>query len=79
VDAGDPGEELSRVEVSGVQPPHGRRAVPLSGREVHLDVCAGYQFCLAYMQLSGIGEVSAMAHLGGAVVGVAAWVVFRRC
>ncbi len=35
------------------------------------------QFWLAFHQLVGIGEVSALAHLGGAVVGVGAWFLWR--
>jgi membrane associated rhomboid family serine protease len=36
------------------------------------------QFVLAVLQVTGASEVSALAHLGGAAVGVAAWVAWRR-
>ena len=36
------------------------------------------QFLLAAEQLAGVGEVSALAHLGGAAVGVGAWLLWRK-
>ena len=35
------------------------------------------QLLLAAQQLAGVGHVSALAHLGGCLVGVAAWLVWR--
>jgi membrane associated rhomboid family serine protease len=37
-----------------------------------------YQAILAYLQLAGVGHVSALAHLGGAGVGLGAWLVWRE-
>ncbi|NGO40154.1 rhomboid family intramembrane serine protease [Limisphaera ngatamarikiensis] len=37
-----------------------------------------FQFILAFSQLGGHGEVSALAHLGGAVVGAVAWWIHKR-
>ena len=36
------------------------------------------QFLFAFLQLSGFSNVSALAHLGGAAVGVLAWIAWRR-
>jgi membrane associated rhomboid family serine protease len=36
------------------------------------------QCLLAYMQVLGVGRVSAMAHLGGAAAGFAAWAIWRQ-
>jgi len=36
------------------------------------------QFLMAFTQLAGMSNVSALAHLGGAAVGVVAWIVWRQ-
>ena len=36
------------------------------------------QFLMVFLQFSGASDVSALAHLGGAAVGVAAWLVWRQ-
>lgn len=36
------------------------------------------QFLFVFLQLSGASNVSALAHLGGAAVGVLAWIAWRR-
>ena len=36
------------------------------------------QFFLAYRQLAGIGHISALAHLGGAAIGLLAWLLWRE-
>ncbi len=36
------------------------------------------QFFIAFMQLSGFGSVSGLAHLGGVIAGVLFWIVWRR-
>ncbi|MEJ5341414.1 MAG: rhomboid family intramembrane serine protease [Thermogutta sp.] len=36
------------------------------------------QIIMAYSQLSGLSDVSALAHLGGATVGVAAWILWKN-
>ena len=37
-----------------------------------------FQILGAYMQLQGLSDVSAMAHLGGAGVGLVAWLIWHR-
>lgn len=36
------------------------------------------QFLFVFLQLAGVSNVSALAHLGGAAVGVLAWIAWRR-
>jgi membrane associated rhomboid family serine protease len=36
------------------------------------------QFLFVFLQLTGVSNVSALAHLGGAAVGVLAWIAWRR-
>jgi membrane associated rhomboid family serine protease len=36
------------------------------------------QFLGAAVQIEGLSEVSSLAHLGGALVGVLAWIVWRN-
>lgn len=36
------------------------------------------QFLMVFMQFSGVSDVSALAHLGGAAVGVLAWLAWRQ-
>lgn len=38
----------------------------------------GLQALTAYLQVSGVSNVSALAHLGGAAAGVIAWLVWRK-
>jgi membrane associated rhomboid family serine protease len=37
-----------------------------------------FQFIGAAQQLAGISTVSSLAHLGGAVVGLVAWLLWRK-
>jgi len=37
-----------------------------------------FQFIGAAQQLAGVSAVSALAHLGGAAVGLLAWVAWRK-
>ena len=36
------------------------------------------QFVFAFLQLTGVSNISALAHLGGAAVGVLAWIAWRQ-
>ena len=68
--------------------PHARLGF-LAGRYyrygwIKLPACGAFalwiamQFFGAYGQIAGFGKVSAMAHVGGATVGVLAWIAWRK-
>ena len=43
-----------------------------------LGIWIAMQVNLAYQQIAGLTQVSALAHLGGALIGLASWAIFLR-